>query len=248
MELALRHQVFLRVQRFWGFVNFVWFGPLFVLLLRWLGGYRCPDLVAVRHKLEGILKANPGRPVLICSNHMTMIDSMLLTGFLFGFRSLFTQFKRFPWSIPELQNFGSNPLLRLMCYLGKCVYVERQGSVESRRLSWAKVTWLNHQGDSIYVFPEGGRTRIGRIDRQVAVYGVGQLIQDNPSTLVLCAYLRGYGQQNFSFFPKRGESFFVDVDVCNCKIIPGRRGQREITLQMFDCLEAMEAIFFAGRQ
>ncbi len=146
-----------------------------------------------------------------------------------------------------MQNFGVNPLSRLMCYLGKCVFVERHGSVESRKLSWSKVTWLNHQGDYICVFPEGGRTRIGRIDRDAAVYGVGQLLQDNPDTLVICAFLRGMGQQNFSFFPRRGEQFFLDVEHCDAKVQPGRRGQREITLQMFDCLESMEKKYFAAR-
>ena len=248
MELAHRHQISLRLQKFWGFANLVWFGPLFVFLLRWIGGYRCPDRQAVRKKLEACLKANPGRPLLICANHMTMIDSMLLTRFLFEFNTFFTEFKRFPWNIPELQNFGNNPLLRLMCYLGKCVYVERHGSIASRKLSWAKVTWLNRQGEFVCVFPEGGRSRIGRIDRDSAVYGVGQLIQDNPNTLVLCAYLRGYTQHNFSFFPKRGERFFIDIEVCDCNIMPGRRGQREITLQIFDCLEAKEKKYFAAWQ
>ncbi|MCX6129713.1 MAG: 1-acyl-sn-glycerol-3-phosphate acyltransferase [Proteobacteria bacterium] len=248
MELALRHQVSLRVQKFCGFINLIWFGPLFVLLLRGVGAYSCSNRLAVRQKLDGILKSNPGRPVLICANHMTMIDSMLLTRFLFEFRSLFLKFRRFPWNIPELQNFGNNPLLRLMCYLGKCVYVERHGSPESRKLSWAKVNWLTQQGDFICIFPEGGRTRIGRIDREAAVYGVGQLIQDNPQTLVVCAYLRGYKQENFSFFPMRGENFFLDLEVCNCTINPGRRGQRDSTLQIFDCLEAMEKKYFAARQ
>ncbi len=248
MELAARHRLSLRVQKFWGFVNLIWFGPLFLFILRWLGGYRCANREAVRNKLEGILKDNPNRPVLLCSNHMTMIDSMLLTRFLFPFTSLFSNFERFPWNVPELQNFGVNPLYRLMCYLGKCVYIERHGSIESRKLSWSKITWLNHQGDFICIFPEGGRTRTGRVDRDAAVYGVGQLLQDNPNTLVICTYLRGKGQDSFSFFPKRGESFFVDVSVCECKVSPGRRGQKEITMQMFDCLESMEQKYFAARQ
>ncbi|HYX39771.1 MAG TPA: 1-acyl-sn-glycerol-3-phosphate acyltransferase [Oligoflexus sp.] len=248
MELAARHRISLRVQKFWGYINLIWFGPLFLFLLRFVGGYQCLNREAVRAKLEGILRAHPGRPVLLCANHMTMIDSMLITRFLFPFPSLFSHFERFPWNIPELQNFGANPFTRLMCYLGKCVYVERSGSVESRKLSWSKVTWLNQEGDFICVFPEGGRTRIGRVDRDAAVYGVGQLLQDNPKTLVICVYLRGVGQENFSFFPRYGEQFFIDVEACDCKVAPGRRGQKDITMQMFDSLENMEKKYFAARQ
>lgn len=86
------------------------------------------------------------------------------------------------------------------------------------------------------------------MDRDAAVYGVGQLLQDNPKTLVICVYLRGMGQDNYSFFPAYGEQFFVDVELCDCTVEPGRRGQRQITMQMFDCLEEMEKKYFAARQ
>lgn len=247
MELSVRHRIALRLQRLSGQLNLFWFGPFFILILRCVGGYRCLDQKAVRTKLEEILAKHPNQPVLICANHLTMIDSLLITRFLMSFRSLFTHFERFPWNVPELKNFGINPLTRAMCYLGKCVYVERDGNAESKRLSWSKITWLNRQGDFICIFPEGGRSRIGRIDRNSAVYGVGQLVQNNPKTLVICAYLRGKQQTEHSYLPKRGEDFFLDVAKVDCKITPGRRGQREITLQIFDQLEVLEQKYFATR-
>ncbi len=236
------------MQRFWGYLNLIWFGPLFILVMRIVGGYSCPEKAAIRRRLDAILEAHPGRPVLLCSNHLTMIDSMLLTWFLFDFKTLVLHFERFPWNVPELQNFGRNPLLRFMCYLGKCVYVERSGSTESRRLSWAKITYLHTQGEFICVFPEGGRSRSGRVATENAVYGVGQLVQDTPQTLVLTAYVRGIGQDQYSFFPKRGETFFLDLRVCPCPISPGRRGQKDITMSIMHSLEAMEQVYFATRQ
>jgi hypothetical protein len=217
------------------------------MLLHALGAYRCPDKQSVRKRLTDLLDAHPQRPVLLCANHLTMIDSMLITWFLFDFRTLLTRFERFPWNVPELQNFGSNILLRIMCYLGKCVYVERSGSADSRRMSWAKVLYLNRLGETICIFPEGGRSRTGRVDREGAVYGVGQLVQENPETLVISVYLRGHSQQQYSFFPKRGDSFFLDFRLTPCRAIPGRRGQREITQQIIEDLEAMEQNYFATR-
>ncbi len=195
-----------------------------------------------------MFEQNPGRPVLLCANHLTMIDSMLITWLLFDFRTLIRHFNRFPWNVPEVKNFGNNVLLRLMCYLGKCVYVERSGSPDSRRLSWSKVQYLNTLGETICIFPEGGRSRLGRIDRDSAVYGVGQLVQDNPETLVVSVYLRGYKQDDYSFFPQYRERFYLDFRVCPCAAEPGRRGQRSITLGIMDQLERMEGDYFAARQ
>lgn len=237
----------MRLQKFWAYVNLFWFGPCFILLLRWVGGYSCPERNAVRQKLQHLLATEQGRPLLICANHLTMIDSMLITWLLFDFKTFLKNFERFPWNVPELQNFGGNFLLRAMCYLGKCVYVERQGPAHERQLSWAKVSYLNAIGETICIFPEGGRSRSGRVSRESAVYGVGQLIQDNPKTLVLAVFIRGRGQNAFSFFPRRGEQFFMDFKVCSSPILPGRRGQRDLTLSIIDQLEVLEGEYFASR-
>lgn len=232
-------------------MNLIWFGPFFIFLLRYVGGYRCTELDEIREKMKDVFRLHPGRPVLICANHLTMIDSMLITWLLFDFRTLLLHFNRFPWNVPELKNFGGNLLLRLMCYLGKCVYVERSGSAEAKRLSWAKVLYLNSLGETICVFPEGGRSRLGRINREEAVYGVGQLIQENPETIVVSVYLRGYHQDRYSFFPKRGDRFYIDFRVwtaSSSEVLPGRRGQKTITLSIMDQLALMEEDYFAARQ
>lgn len=229
-------------------MNLIWFGPFFIFLLRYVGAYRCAELREVRRRLAEVFEAHPGRPVLICANHLTMIDSMLITWLLFDFRILLQHFNRFPWNVPELKNFGGNFLLRLMCYLGKCVYIERGGSALARQLSWSKVLYLNSLGETICVFPEGGRSRSGRVEPEAAVYGVGQLVQQNPQTVVVSVYLRGYHQDSYSFFPKRGERFYVDFRVCSCEALPGRRGQKAITLSIMDQLAGMEGDYFAARQ
>lgn len=234
------------MQKFWGHLNLFWFGPLFLFLLKGLGRYSCPTAAETRSRLKALLASNPDRSVLICANHLTMIDSMLITAFLFDLKTLLLKFRYFPWNVPELKNFGASFLTRVMCYLGKCVYVERGGSVESRKLSWEKVLHLNREGETICIFPEGGRSRTGRVDRDSAVYGVGQLLQAGPETLVIAVYLRGYSQKEHSFFPRWGERFFLDWRVVPCKIAEGKRGQRDVTLQIMTELEAMEQTYLAA--
>lgn len=247
--ISPRHKFFLQLQRALAYVNMIWFVPLFMLLLHGLGRYHCVNLRQLRQKARKLASIHPNRPILICSNHLTMIDSLLIIWFLNDFPSYIRSFQLFPWNVPELQNFGKNFLLRLMCYLGKCVYVERSGSLETKRQTLAKLDFLIERGESLCIFPEGGRSRSGRIDRNSAVYGVGQLIQAHPELKVWCLYLRGEGQDSYSFLPKRGERFYADlVEIRPETSYSGRRAARDLTMQVIDQLAKMEEAYFHDRQ
>lgn len=231
-----------------GHLNFIWFGPVLVFFLRGFLFYRCPNRNRVRRSIRELMATNPRRPLLICSNHLTMIDSLLLTWLLFDFRTLIKHFEYLPWNVPELANFGKNIILRGLCYLGKCVYLERAGSVASKRLVWEKISYLNRLGESLCVFPEGGRSRTGNVDREAAMYGVGQLVQSNPKNLVLAVYVRGRKQSEYGFFPRWGDKIWIDWSLVKCQIAEGRKAQRDITMQIFDELESLERGYHAAWQ
>lgn len=231
-----------------GHLNFIWFGPILIFFLKFIRLYRCPNRSRVRSGIQELIAKHPRRPLLICANHLTMIDSLLLTWLLFDFKLLMKQFAYFPWNVPELANFGQSLIMRGLCYLGKCVYLERAGSVASKRLVWEKISYLNRLGESLCVFPEGGRSRTGNLDRDAAMYGVGQLVQSNPRTLVLAVYLRGRKQRSYGFWPKWGDKIFLDWSEVHCKIAEGRKAQRDITMQVFDQLEVLERGYHAAWQ
>lgn len=231
-----------------GHMNFFWFGPLMVLFLRFVLAYRCSNRRKVRRRIRELINQHPKRPLLICANHLTMIDSLLLTWLLFDFRLLIQRFTYFPWNVPELANFGKNVVMRGLCYLGKCVYLERQGSVASKRLVWEKISYLNRFGETLCVFPEGGRSRTGNVNRESAMYGVGQLVQSNPRTLVLAVYLRGKKQSTYGLWPRWGDKIWIDWKLVECKIVEGRKAQRDITMQIFDSLENLESRYHAAWQ
>lgn len=230
-----------------GHLNFIWFGPLLVFFLRFFLFLRCPRRHEVRRRLRELIAKYPTRPLLICSNHLTMIDSLILTWLLFDFKTLAKQFEYMPWNVPELANFGKNVVLRGLCYLGKCVYLERAGSVASKRLVWEKISYLNRLGESLCIFPEGGRSRTGNLDRDAAMYGVGQLVQSNPKNLVLAVYVRGLKQSKYGFFPRFGDKIWIDWSLVDCEISEGRKAQRDITMQIFDTLEQLELSYHAAR-
>ncbi|MES2744974.1 MAG: 1-acyl-sn-glycerol-3-phosphate acyltransferase [Bdellovibrionota bacterium] len=231
-----------------GHLNFIWFGPILVFFLKFLRFYRSPNRAVVRRRIRELVEKHPRRPLLICANHLTMIDSLLLTWLLFDFRLLVKHFSYFPWNVPELANFGQSYIMRSLCYLGKCVYLERAGSVASKRLVWEKISYLNRLGESLCVFPEGGRSRTGNLDREAAMYGVGQLVQSNPRSLVLAVYLRGKNQKTYGFWPRLGDKIWIDWTEVKCEIAEGRKAQRDITMQIFDSLEDLERKYHATGQ
>ncbi len=227
------------------FCNSVWFVPLFIFLLRVVFQYRIVKLKKFREKFSQLRESTKNRPIIIAANHLTLIDSMFITWAVMSPQDYFLRFKQFPWNVPELSNFGRNILLRLMCYLGKCVYIERQGKIASKKLSLKKLSYLLRQGHSVCIFPEGGRSRLGKIDREGATYGIGQLVEEQENAAVFCIYLRSDSQKKFSNFPTWGDRFFIDVSaITPHSHLEGRRKHRDITLQIVNELERMEECYF----
>ena len=245
LQLTVNHKQSLSLQKAICFINFPWFGSLWFFLIFGLGGYSCRDIISIRKKAVKLLDEVGSKPLVICANHLTMIDSMLITTFLFPFSSIFKRFTLMPWNVPEVINFGKNFLLRLMCYLGKCVYVERGGSLASKKLTLEKVKWLVKKKQLVCLFPEGTRSRTGKIDPESATYGIGKILQEVEDCHVLCVYVRGDDQESYSFLPKRNETFYTDISLIKpTSEHKGNRGAKEITLEVMNQLKDMEHGYF----
>ena len=100
------------------------------------------------------------------------------------------------------------------------------------------------------VFPEGGRSRTGRINRESFSYGVGRFIKDVEYCKVMCIYLRGNKQDNYSVIPAWGDKFSVQIEVFSPERIEesGLRVQREYATQIIERLARMEERYFALRR
>ena len=99
----------LRLQEFLGRLGIVFVAPFYFLIARLLF-YRVRNLREIRRQCAEAFSAHDG-PWIICANHLTMIDSFILSYAAFSFGSHFTQFKRLPWNLPERRNFQSNIFL-----------------------------------------------------------------------------------------------------------------------------------------
>jgi 1-acyl-sn-glycerol-3-phosphate acyltransferase len=211
-------------------------------LVAWmrLQRYRIPDLDAVRADFEARVGHERG-PLLICANHLTLIDSLVIQWAIAPAWRLALRPGLFTWNLPDRYNLSRRLWVRVLGYVGKCIPVIRKATPEETRSTLDKVAFLLARGQAVLVFPEGGRTRIGRVDTENFSYGVGRMLQESPGARVLCVFARGVGQQAFSDYPRRGERFIVRLRrIGPATTFQGMRGARDLATQIVTTLREME--------
>ena len=83
------------------------------------------------------------------------------------------------------------------------------------------------------MFPEGGRSRSGRIDPESIAQGVGRLIKEVGDCRVLCVYLRGDAQRTWSNLPGRGDTFTIATRLVEPRsALRGVRASRDLAAQV----------------
>ncbi len=212
---------------------------LTAITLRFGFGFRIEGGDEIR-RLYRQIADEPG-PLLICANHLTMIDSFLI-GWALGHPLYYVRrFSRLPWNVPERSIFASNLPLRLFAYVFKCIPVVRGGKRAEVARSLARVVHTLRRGETTLLFPEGGRSRSGRVEMENAAPGVGRIYRAVPGCRVLCVYLRGRRQTSFSAVPTRGDRFQVALRLMEPKTDEsGLRGSREVARQITGTLIEME--------
>ncbi|MBN1613157.1 MAG: 1-acyl-sn-glycerol-3-phosphate acyltransferase [Deltaproteobacteria bacterium] len=222
-------------------------GPLYFLVIRLLG-YRIRELSELRRRCAREFAKHKG-PWIFCPNHLTMIDSAIVAYAMMPLHRQLFQYRRIPWNLPERDNFYGNPFLVVLCYLMKCIPLQRGGNREKIAEVLEKCTYLLQNGHALTIFPEGHRSRTGRIDRENFSYGVGRFIKDLDNCKVMCLYLRGDSQSAYGTIPRFGERFTVLME----SFVPerldsgGLRAQRGYAAQIIGRLAEMEESYFDTR-
>jgi len=223
-------------------------GPVTYGIVRLLG-WRVRNLREVRRSCQYHFRQHKG-PWLVCANHLTLIDSVVLTYTMLPLHRYLLNFRWLAWNLPERTNFNRNALLAALCYLIKCIPIQRGGDRDDMKRQLEKCnTLLNHK-QLLMVFPEGGRSRTGRVALETYSYGVGRFVHQFENIKILCIYLRGDGQATYSDFPKAGEVFTADVSVLEPRRVEssGLKAQRDYAEQIIRRLSQMEENYFAGRE
>lgn len=240
-----KSKIFLHLQNFMGRVTIIFIAPLYFLIAR-LFFYRVRGLEETRRQCTDEFARHKG-PWIICANHLTMVDSFIVAYATFSLGRHFTSYKRLPWNLPERSNFQRNIVLAVLCYLAKCIPIDRGGPREKMKKTMDKCIYLLRCGQNILIFPEGGRSRTGRVNKEGFSYGVGRFVKDAEDCKIMCIYLRGDKQDNYGLIPVWGEKFFVQMEVFSPvrSTDGGLRAQREYAAQIINKLAQMEEKYFA---
>ena len=247
-RLAGRDRVLLAVQRAIGrLLSAAWI-PATVAVMRFWLHWRIEGMAAARRSYRSLRRAGDG-PLLVCANHLTLIDSALVAWALGSPGWFLVHYAALPWNVPERRNFAGSLASRVLVYLMKCVPVTRGGDRRDVAAVLARLVYLLERDEVVLVFPEGGRSRSGRVEIENATYGVGRIIGELGRCRVLCVYLRGEHQDGFSDLPPRGERFHVRLAcVRPTSGLEGMRRARDLSQQVVRTLAELERGHFDARQ
>jgi 1-acyl-sn-glycerol-3-phosphate acyltransferase len=247
-RLSGRDRIALEVQRAVGWLLAPLWLPLCAGLVRWYFGWRVEGLAELRREYAR-LRRESTQPLLVCPNHLTMLDSAIVAYALGSWPHYLLCHAALPWNVPERRNFASTWWQRVLVYLMKCVPVERGGDRRAVGRSLDRVLHVVERGDVALIFPEGQRGRGGRVDPEATTYGVGRIVKALPRCRVLCVYARGEKQQSWGGLPARHQRFRVLLDCFEPKTDHrGLRGSVDLSRQILLRLAALERRYFDGGQ
>ena len=214
--------------------------------MRWILHWKVEGMEEARRKYAQIRAA--GAPLLICANHLTMFDSFVIEWALGSPWWYVKHYSALAWNTPERENFASTWWKRVVVWLMKCVPIARGGDRRAVGTTLNRLAHLMQCGEAVMVFPEGGRSRSGRVDTEAVTYGVGRLVKANPGCQVFCVYLRGEHQETWTHIPVTGETFRIQVECFEPKTDKrGLRGTLDLNQQILGRLHTMERTHFDAR-
>jgi len=164
--------------------------PAIALAMRFIFRWRIRDHCEVRRRLRATVRDHAG-PMLIAANHLTYFDSAVIAWALAPVWWLVVHSSKMPWNVPERKNFAASLSARMLAYFYKCLPITRGGDRAQAILVLSKLNHLLRKGEPVLMFPEGGRSSSGRVDRSNATHRISQLVKAVPGTKLLCVYVRG---------------------------------------------------------
>ncbi len=243
-----RTRLALWIQREVGRISSLFWIPAGAFTLRYVLGYKIKNAARLRKRFRALVTESD-EPILICANHLTMVDSLLVAWALGGTWWYLFNYRRMPWNLPEYRNFASVWFARFAVWTAKCIPIRRGGRREHTSGVLKRVKYLLSRGETALIFAEGGRSRTGRIQLDSIAHGMGRIASSVRNCRALVVYLRGDRQLTWSTVPAVGDSFYVDFEVFRPQSQrTGMRRSREFAQQIADRLVRMEEKYFARRK
>ncbi|MCS7205405.1 MAG: 1-acyl-sn-glycerol-3-phosphate acyltransferase [Leptospiraceae bacterium] len=243
-ELSFPIKLKIFLQRILGNIAFLIYGVVILILIKFVYKYKVLNHKQHKEFFQSLFKEK--QRILICSNHLTMIDSVILQYAFGDYWTYLFLFRRFPWNVPAREVFFRNFWINLFLFLSKCIPLDRKGSPEHHELILNQTKYILSQYEPFIIFPEGGRSRKGRFDIENITYGVGRILLDLPGTKVLCVYLRGDKQEHFTNFPPKGSVFYLSYRLIEPKTSSEKRlvAEKELAMQVGQVIKELEDEYF----
>ncbi|WP_158996578.1 lysophospholipid acyltransferase family protein [Pigmentibacter ruber] len=214
-----------------------------IFIFKFIMKYKIENIKKIRKQFKEIIKED--KPLIICANHLTFIDSCLIIWALAPNYWYQFNYKYFSWNLPAGDFFGKKWHYRTIAFLAKCIFIHRDASSSHHNEILSICKNLLLKGEIITIFPEGKRSRTGRFEENQMTYGVGKIIQNVPNCRVLCIYVRGDKQETYSNYPLKNSNFYIDLKLIepNTKL-EGREGCGEIVSQIAKQIKTQENAYF----
>jgi 1-acyl-sn-glycerol-3-phosphate acyltransferase len=234
----------LKLQTFVGLVFYLPFSIFTISLMRYMRGYKIINLTDVRAQFKEV--ARDGRPLVICSNHLTFIDSAIMLWAMGSNTWYQFHYRYFSWNLPAGDFFKKKFIFRAVAYLGKCIFIHRDGSREHKNMILGLCKYLVSKGKVVTIFPEGRRSRKGVFEDDHVTLGASQIVTSVPGCRVLCVYLRSDKQKHFSNYPAKDSQFYLLMELIEPKTEKqGRRALIDISAQIGQTIKKLEDNYFA---
>ena len=225
-------------------------GGLLVVLMKYLRGYRIENMAELRRQFKEIWreKEQGGWPLVICSNHLTFIDSALIIWALASNFWYLFNYRAFTWNVPAGDFFKKKLHYHAILYLTKCIFIDRKGSPAHKNAVLNLCRYLLAKGNIVLIFPEGQRSRDGRFDVNRLRFGTGKILTSLENARVLCVYIRSPLQKGFSNYPPRGSRFSLNMKLIQPNVDEPTKKQASIAAvkEIGGVIEQMENEFFAA--
>ncbi len=234
----------LKFQRIINFLVLMPFCGGIILIFKYIMRYKINEMNSIRKQFKEMTKND--NPIIICSNHLTFIDSCLIIWALAPLIWYQFNFNYFSWNLPAGDFFGKKKRYRLIALLCKCIFIHRDASPNHHNEILDICKKLLIRGEIVTIFPEGKRSRTGNFDPNQLTYGVGKIIQCVPKCRVLCVYIRGDKQESYSNYPIKGSSFYMKMETITPQTaLTGKEGCSEIVNQIAQTIKKQEELYFS---
>ncbi len=141
-------------------------------------------ILGSRIEFSGLEKVPEGRPVIIVSNHQSMLDIPAVAE---AFRKQYTKF------ISKIELAKNIPSISINLKYGKSALIDRKNGSQSVKEILKLGKLIEENNYAACIFPEGTRSKTGKLGKFMSA-GIGTLLRAAPSAVVVPFVIDGHSQ------------------------------------------------------